>query len=349
MHNSFWGEWMNVTGLFSVRVKLVLVIGALLTAISVFLFAFFPPRMEQISNRWAERRAQDVTRVIADAVAAGLEFDSETAVNETLSGLKSARDTVYAVVFKADGAPFAGWNIEKAPAASAIGNLEQVHYRGEIIDVSIPVTAKGGTRGTLVVGFSVKQATQEAEENRWTVLEVSGLVFAIGLVLAFFIGTLVTRPIVALRHATERIVIDGDLTQQIDVTNRDEVGQLAATFVKMVERLRSIPINMRESADLLTDTVQRLSSSTSVQGQAVTRQAAGLQETQVTAQEIRQTSVMAAQKAQAILQIAERAEDVSSSGEKAIEESRRGLNEIRSLVDDIARKIKQLGERTQVA
>src|SRR4029077_1186955 len=147
-------------------------------------------------------------------------------------------------------------------------------------------------------------------------------------------------------HATERIVTAGDLTQKIDVTSSDEVGQLAGTFVQMVERLRSVPIRMKESATLLTQTVDRLSLSTAEQGQAVTRQAAGLQETQVTAQEIRQTSVMAAQKAQGILQNAERAEEVSASGEKAIEESRRGLNEIRTLVDEIARKINQLGERT---
>ena len=334
-------------GQLSVRTKLVVVIGALLTAISVFLLAFFPPRMESISRGWAERRAHDVTTVIGDSVAAGLEFDSEANVNETLNGLKLAGDTVYAVVLKADRTPYAGWNREKAPTVSVIPDKARISYRGQIIDVAIPVKAKGGTSGTLLVGFAIDELTKEATDNRTTVLEVSALVFSLGLVMAFLIGTVITRPIILLRLATERIVMEGDLTQTIDVKSQDEVGQLAATFAKMVERLRSVPINMRESADLLTETVSRLSASTTDQGQAVTRQAAGLQETQVTAQEIRQTSLMAAQKAQAVLQIAERAEEVSLSGEKAIEESRRGLNEIRSLVDDIAKKINQLGERTQ--
>src|SRR5262245_43396498 len=132
-------------GTLSVRSKLVIVIGALLAAISVFLLAFFPPRMESISRRWAERRARDVTQVIGDSVATGLEFDNADNVNETLNGLKSAGDTVYAVVLKADRTAFAGWNRDKAPALEGALEFARVGYRGDIIDVQIPVKAKGGT------------------------------------------------------------------------------------------------------------------------------------------------------------------------------------------------------------
>jgi methyl-accepting chemotaxis protein len=330
----------------SVRTKLILVIGASLTAISLFLLAFFPPRMEDISRRWTERRALDVSTVIGEQVKSQLAFESDKQASETLEGLKSAGDTVYAVALRPDRTTFAGWSVEKAPAVTVIPENAHASYRGNMLDVAIPLKMPLGPPGVLLVGFSTADSVNEAHSNRNSVLIAAALVFVIGLILSFITGTLITRPIVTLRQATERIVSAGDLTQTIDVKSRDEVGELAATFTKMVERLRTVPISMRESAELLTKTVEKLSASTAEQGEAVTRQAAGLQETQVTAQQIRQTSVMAAQKAQGILQIAERAEDVSASGEKAIEESRRGLNEIRTLVDEIAQKINQLGERT---
>jgi methyl-accepting chemotaxis protein len=330
----------------SVRAKLVLVIGALLAAIAIFLLAFFPTRMGDITRRWAERRARDVTSVIGEQVKSDIDFMADKQAAETLAGLRSAGDTVYAVAFKPDKTAFAGWNPEKAPSPpDTIADSVRIQYRGETVDVILPLKTQLGL-GVLMVGFSTDEAVKESKDNLVTVLVVSGLVFGLGLVMSFLVGTVITRPIVSLRQATERIVTAGDLTQKIDVKTSDEVGQLADTFAQMVERLRSVPIRMRESASMLTQTVQKLSASTAEQGQAVTRQAAGLQETQVTAQEIRQTSLMAAQKAQGILQIAERAEEVSASGEKAIEESRRGLNEIRTLVDEIARKINQLGERT---
>src|ERR1043165_5155186 len=330
----------------SVRTKLILVIGASLTAISLFLLAFFPPRMEEISRRWTERRPLDVSTVIGEQVKSQLAFESDKQAAETLEGLKSAGDTLYAVALRADRTTFAGWNAAKAPPIAIIPENAQASYRGNMLDVAIPLKMPIGPPGVLLVGFSTAESVNEAHSNRNSVLIAAALVFVIGLILSFITGTLITRPIVTLRQATERIVSAGDLTQTIDVKSSDEVGELAATFTQMVERLRSVPISMRESAELLTKTVARLSASTAEQGEAVTRQAAGLQETQVTAQEIRQTSLMAAQKAQGILQIAERAEDVSASGEKAIEESRRGLNEIRTLVDEIAQKINQLGERT---
>jgi methyl-accepting chemotaxis protein len=337
---------MKKIGQLSVRTKLVLVIGASLTAISLFLLAFFPTKMESISRRWAERRALDVSTVIAEQVKSQLAFESDKQAAETLAGLRTAGDTVYAVALKSDRTFFAGWNHEKAPTLAAIPEAPKTTDSGQVLHVAIPLKQTLGPPGVLLVGFSTAEAVAEAHDNRNSVLIAAALVFAIGLLLAFLTGSVITRPIVSLRHATERIVSAGDLTQKIDVRSRDEVGELAATFEQMVERLRTVPISMRESAELLTKTVDRLSASTAEQGEAVTRQAAGLQETQVTAQEIRQTSLMAAQKAQGILQIAERAEDVSASGEKAIEESRRGLNEIRTLVDEIANKINQLGERT---
>ncbi|HEY5947062.1 MAG TPA: methyl-accepting chemotaxis protein [Kofleriaceae bacterium] len=338
---------MKRIGQLSVRTKLVLVIGASLTAISLFMLAFFPPRMESISRKWAERRALDVSIVVAEQIKSQLAFESDKQAGETLAGLRTAGDTVYAVALKSDRTLFAGWNQDKAPPLLGVPDLPVVTAnRGNMLDVAVPLKLPIGAPGVLLVGFSTEAAVAEARDNRNNVLIAAALVFAIGLALSFVTGTLITRPIVSLRHATERIVSAGDLTQKIEIHSRDEVGELAATFAQMVERLRSVPISMRESAELLTKTVERLSASTAEQGEAVTRQAAGLQETQVTAQEIRQTSLMAAQKAQGILLIAERAEDVSASGEKAIEESRRGLNEIRSLVDEIAAKINQLGERT---
>ena len=330
----------------SVRYKLVLVIGASLTAISLFILLFFPPRMESISKTWAERRAKDVTTVIAEQVKAQLAFESDAQANETLGSIRSATDTAYAVVLRPDGTVFAGWDANEAPAIRGVPETTKIAYRGDLIDVIVPLKVEVGAPGVLAVGFSTRAAMEEAAENRRTVIIVAVLVFVIGLALSFFIGTLITRPILSLRAATERIVRAGDLTQTIDFKSRDEVGELAATFAQMVERLRSVPISMRESAELLMRAVERLSTSTADQGASISRQAAGLQQTQITAQEIRQTSQLAAQKAQGILKIAERAEGVSASGERAIEESRRGLSEIRTLVDTIAQKITQLGERT---
>jgi methyl-accepting chemotaxis protein len=115
----------------------------------------------------------------------------------------------------------------------------------------------------------------------------------------------------------------------------------------MVDKMKEVLRALQESVQLLTNAGGELGSSTTEQSQTITRQATALQETQVTAQEIKQTSLLAAQKAETVLKLTEKADQVSSQGEAAIEKSLGGLTDIRAQVDEIAQKIAQLSERTQ--
>src|SRR5260370_23962241 len=107
----------------------------------------------------------------------------------------------------------------------------------------------------------------------------------------------------------------------------------------MVEKLKEVLRALQESVQLLTNAGSELGQSTSDQSQTITRQATALQETQVTAQEIKQTSLLAAQKAEAVLRLTEKADDAASQGDAAIEKSLGGLTDIRAPLDEIAQKI----------
>src|SRR5947207_13797884 len=113
--------------------------------------------------------------------------------------------------------------------------------------------------------------------------------------------------------------------------------------------MKEVPPALQESVQLLSNAGGELSQSTNDQSQTITRQATALQETQVTAQEIKQTSLLAAQKAETVLKLTEKADQVSSEGEAAIEQSLGGLTEIRSQGDESAQKHSQLSQRTQQA
>jgi methyl-accepting chemotaxis protein len=92
--------------------------------------------------------------------------------------------------------------------------------------------------------------------------------------------------------------------------------------------------------------VARLDRAAREQNERVARQAAALEEAQVTAQEIRQTSLMAADKANAVLGAAHRADEVGRSGEDALAQSLNEPEQILSHVDAISRTMGELGEST---
>jgi len=180
-----------------------------------------------------------------------------------------------------------------------------------------------------------------------------GYVFAAGigacLVMAALLGLSLQRRLIAplrtLKHATSRIVEHGDLTQSIEVRGGDEIGELAASFSGLVEKLREIPNSLHQATEVLTDSVGSLSVMAGEQNQSFLKQANSLQETQVTANEIRQTSLAAAQKAEHVLKVVAQADEVSKAGEESVERSLTGLSEIGESVISMTEKIELLKER----
>ena len=224
-------------------------------------------------------------------------------------------------------------------------DLRRVAHLGD----KVAVVVKGTLQPSWVYLAVVDKSEAYAPVQRSvTLVVVLVLVFGIiAVVLSFVMASRLVRPITALNTVVDRIVREGDLTQRVDAETKDEIGQLATTFSKMVEKLREIPASLQESTRLLTESVNNLSTSTSEQSQTISRQAAALQETQVTVQEIKQTSLLAAQKAEAVLRVAERADEIGREGEAAIERSLGGLTDIREQVEQIADKITSLTERTR--
>ena len=188
----------------------------------------------------------------------------------------------------------------------------------------------------------------EVERTARELLRNALIAAGIGLLLAALLSLVVARRVVAsiqrLTEVSARVVSDGDLTQVLDSTAPDEVGQLTRSFSRMVQALREALSALKSSAGTLTQASNGLQSSMHAQSEFIARQAAALQETQVTAQEIKQTSALAAERAQAVLRVAERAEGIGRSGEAAVERSIGSLAEIGRRAGEVGDQIQRLAE-----
>src|SRR5689334_23871205 len=70
-------------------------------------------------------------------------------------------------------------------------------------------------------------------------LLIAGVLVVAGLFLAFFLANRVVGPLRELTATTAKIA-GGDLNAKVSVTSQDEVGQLAAEFNRMAERIRQL-------------------------------------------------------------------------------------------------------------
>lgn len=121
-------------------------------------------------------------------------------------------------------------------------------------------------------------------------------------------------------------------TFESDKALREQTQRLAARE----QEERAVTTRLFVDASELLVAVSQLRESGLSQNEVIEKQAAALQETQVTAEEIRRTSTLASEKAQVLLEQAVIAEETQRAGEQAVEDSLEGMNAIGSQVATMA-------------
>lgn len=122
----------------------------------------------------------------------------------------------------------------------------QVYKRdtGETMwDVSSPIIVKGKQWGNFRIGLSI-DALQKAKMTLLAQLLLSmALILAISFILVFFTIKKSLEPLTALTQTASRMA-DGEVNEQIFVTSKDEIGDLA----EVLERMR---ISLKTAMDRL--------------------------------------------------------------------------------------------------
>jgi len=254
-----------------------------------------------------------------------------------------------------DGAELSRLFSETASAGKAFANANAAQQWAKAADLSVRFEKSDNELEQRLASASSeqrarvdRQLTAASEDLRKKALLFAAGIAAcllVGAVLDFSLRRRLVAPLVALTKATARIVEFGDLAQKIEVRAGDEIGDLAASFQQLVEKLRQIPSSLRQATDVLTTSVENLGNSASQQVEAVTRHAAAVQETSVTANEIRQTSASATERAETLLQAVSRADQVREAGESSVQRTLASLGDIASSVTSTAERIALLKER----
>jgi signal transduction histidine kinase/CheY-like chemotaxis protein/HPt (histidine-containing phosphotransfer) domain-containing protein len=90
-----------------------------------------------------------------------------------------------------------------------------------------------------------------------TLITISFIIFCLCLIVGLLISKSISSPIVKLTKVTEAIA-GGDLSQKIDLKSKDEIGQLASSFNKMVKEIKRNRINLGKQNKKLKSSYKKL-------------------------------------------------------------------------------------------
>lgn len=311
---------------------------------------------------------------LAQSLEAGLaerqRLLQDAAAAEDLSLLDLADEQHASLLAKIEAAAGAGLSPQRA--RSLAGQLEGYHLVSREATTGIIQQRKGDQQAAYLQEMAdaynelsdvLSEETETAKEAMASGFEkaralqrrslllgavVLGLAALGSTLLGYAVALSIARPVRALNRVALRIA-EGDLTEEIDVRGRDEIGQLAGSFGRMTARLRALVATLQDASVSLATAAGRLSDNTRAQVGIVERAAAGVSETGVTTRELEHTASLAASRAAAVLEVALRAGKVSDTGHAAAEGSAEGLQTIQSSVQRIAERSARLLEQARQA
>ncbi len=188
-------------------------------------------------------------------------------------------------------------------------------------------------------GQKEKMEAEMALANRMLAI-ISLLATAAGLLIAFFMSRSITRPIHEVIELNKKIS-SGDLSVDIHVDRKDEVGDMLNNVKIMVEQLRKIVGDVSSAAENVASGSEEMASSAEQLSQGATEQASSTEEVASSMEEMTATMQQTADNAKQTNQISMQAgKNAQQSGEvvkKTVEAMREIASKIK-VIEEIANK-----------
>lgn len=188
--------------------------------------------------------------------------------------------------------------------------------------------------------FQKKNIAEQTRFSTIIIVSVSCVAFIIGIIFAVCITRGITGPIFK-GVAFARRMSEGDLTQVLDVYQKDEIGMLAEALRGMVAKLSTIISEVTERAGSTATGSTELSSSAQSLSQGATEQAASVEEISSSIAQMTSSIQQSADNARQTEQLAtQSAADAEESGKAMLlaVSAMKQIAEKISIVEDIARQ-----------
>ncbi len=251
------------------------------------------------------------------------------------------------------------WQHEKVEGMQAANAIYATETKTHLHDVKTVLDNIIATTSANVL--TDEGMLQKATTTKFSVLIFSIVAILIGIPLAIIIARGILKPLAKGIDFAQQ-VSEGDLTQSIDLDQKDEIGSLALALNTMVAKLQQIMLGINDAAEQVASSSEELSSSAQLLSSASTEQASSLEETSASIEELttsveqnadhaKETERMvmeAAKSVQEASKLTEEATQVCSETVAMAEQGGRSVQSMLESMNEISASSKRIAEIIKV-
>jgi methyl-accepting chemotaxis protein len=329
----------------SIKIKLFIPISLLILGVVIFQVLYFPSTERDQALVALSTKGTSICRLVAHGIGSALDFDDLDSIKKRFEGAAQDGDLLYIAIFKENGDALAELNLKDAPRLPNGLFKDEVKTAFDddlqILEVFFPVHSEAGIKATLVAGFKMHSITAQHDRTQRVGLIIGGVILAIGLSVAYALGSTSASRLRLLADASEAIA-NGDLTINLHQDPRaDEIGRMASSFSKMLLNQRELVTQIARTAQRISQTSDQILSSSERQAQGALEQSASVEDTRRTTDSLISSSSEIADAAGGVLSYAEQTltnnrQITERISQLAIQTQR--ITEILDSIKDIANK-----------
>ena len=261
---------------FGLSVKFIIIISSIIIFTSIILTCFFITGQSLLLKTFTENRAIILANSLATSSEYGvssIETSKEFLYHLTKNSLKE-EDLIYSIVYDANGIPLAtetitneyvmryisSTPIESGTIQSLGKNKLQkdtsiISNFGEVLDIIVPIISydynptihevrknKETIIGAVRIGITLDRINYQIENMTKSIIFITLIVIAVGIILSFFLVKIIVHPIRELMLGTKKIAA-GNLGYRVPLNSNDEFRELANSFNSMATDME---IHIRE-------------------------------------------------------------------------------------------------------
>ncbi|NMM62351.1 methyl-accepting chemotaxis protein [Clostridium sp. P21] len=235
------------------------------------------------------------------------------------------------------------------------------HYNYNNIETIASYDQVPGTEWSIAVSINSIELRNQLNSLTVIFLIVTIITLLISILICYIITSRAIKPINIIREASDKIA-DGDLRiERINITSNDEFGNLADSFEKMIENMKTLICKVQNSAEQLAASSQELTASSDQSAQAANQVVVSITDVAYSAEAqldtVNKATNVVKKMAANITQVANstnlvannsfKAAESAKEGEKSIEKAVTQMAHIEDTVNHSAEVVAKLGERSK--
>lgn len=227
----------------SVQSKIMLTVLSVVLMFALFILFYYPARQERYLLENYNTEIENYANTVALGVKIALTEENFEGVETALNFVRDDSRLQFVSIILTDSiwnTDHSSYKIEKTVFKTYPENVEVDPYAESndlFINKSTPFLTSV-MNGEIMLSFSTSEIKEGRNQIRIASAVASFIVFIIGLFIGYLLARRISIPVLALRDAANKVG-EGDLTQSVKNSSRDEIGELGVAFNKMVKDLSS--------------------------------------------------------------------------------------------------------------